>query len=47
MNAGQAIDQAAAMSLERETVSGLFGTADREEGLRAFRARRTPTFSGN
>jgi hypothetical protein len=29
------------------TVAGLFGTGDREEGLRSFRQRRVPTFIGS
>jgi enoyl-CoA hydratase len=36
----------AAIRLERETVTGLFGTADREIGLQAFRSRSTPAFTG-
>jgi 1,4-dihydroxy-2-naphthoyl-CoA synthase len=34
------------VTLERETVSMLFGTADRVEGIRAFLDRRAPTFEG-
>jgi enoyl-CoA hydratase len=46
VDAGRAMDLASAVTLERETVAGLFGTSDREEGLRAFRARKPPTFTG-
>ena len=35
-----------AITLERETVSMLFGTEDRVEGVRAFLEKRTPTFEG-
>jgi enoyl-CoA hydratase len=36
----------AAVTLERETVSMLFGTADRVEGVRAFLDKRPATFRG-
>jgi enoyl-CoA hydratase len=36
----------AGVRLERETVAGLFGTDDREIGLRAFRDRTPPVFTG-
>jgi 1,4-dihydroxy-2-naphthoyl-CoA synthase len=32
--------------LERETVSMLFGTDDRVEGVKAFLEKRPPTFVG-
>ncbi|MWA00910.1 enoyl-CoA hydratase/isomerase family protein [Actinomadura sp. LD22] len=35
-----------AIGYERETVSTLFTTLDREEGLKAFRERREPDFQG-
>ncbi len=43
---GAAMNLDAAVRLERETVAGLFGTDDREIGLRAFRSRTPPTFTG-
>jgi enoyl-CoA hydratase len=35
-----------AVVLERSTVSGLFDTDDRREGIAAFNAKRAPSFSG-
>src|SRR3954454_983831 len=35
-----------AVLLERQTVSGLFDTDDRREGIAAFNAKRAPSFSG-
>ncbi len=43
---GLGMDLAAAISYEGESVSMLFGTADRAAGLAAFRERRPPTFTG-
>lgn len=44
---GLGMDLAAAISYEGESVSMLFGTADRAAGLAAFRARRPPAFTGH
>jgi enoyl-CoA hydratase len=44
---GPGMDLAAAISYEGESVSMLFGTADRAAGLAAFRARRPPAFTGH
>jgi enoyl-CoA hydratase len=44
---GASMDLTNAVRLERETVARLFGTADRAEGLRSFRARRPPKFTGS
>ena len=46
IDAGVAMDLDAAIGYERETVSVLFSSADRAEGLKAFRERRTPDFRG-
>jgi enoyl-CoA hydratase len=43
---GASLSLDAGVHLERETVAGLFGTEDREIGLRAFRARTPPAFTG-
>ncbi|MET9089701.1 enoyl-CoA hydratase/isomerase family protein [Streptomyces sp. NPDC004237] len=43
---GLGMDLAAAVALEQETVSVLFATEDRAEGLRAFRDRRPGEFRG-
>jgi enoyl-CoA hydratase/carnithine racemase len=43
---GTAISLEAALALERETVSMLFDTNDRVEGIAAFVERRPPTFRG-
>jgi enoyl-CoA hydratase len=43
---GLPMDLDAAIGYERETVSVLFSSADRLEGLRAFRERRAPDFRG-
>ncbi|MCH5675579.1 enoyl-CoA hydratase/isomerase family protein [Streptomyces gilvus] len=43
---GLAMDLNAAIAFERETVTALFSTLDREEGLKAFRERREPEFQG-
>ncbi len=44
---GPGMDLAAAISYERESVSMLFGTADRTAGLAAFRARQPAVFTGH
>ena len=43
---GLGMDLDAAIAYERESVSILFGTADRAEGLTAFRERRPADFAG-
>lgn len=43
---GRLMDLDTAIGYERETVTVLFSTGDRLEGLRAFRERRTPDFRG-
>ncbi|MFJ1968180.1 enoyl-CoA hydratase/isomerase family protein [Streptomyces sp. NPDC087903] len=43
---GLGMDLAAAIAYERETVSVLFSTEDRAEGLKAFRERRPGEFRG-
>lgn len=43
---GVTMPLAAGIVLERETVAGLFGTADRLEGIAAFLEKRPPDFSG-
>jgi enoyl-CoA hydratase len=43
---GLGMDLASAISYEGESVSMLFGTADRAAGLTAFRGRRPPAFTG-
>lgn len=43
---GLRMDLASGIDYERETVSVLFTSEDREEGLRAFRARRPGEFRG-
>ena len=43
---GPTLSLAAAVALERDTVSALFGTEDRAEGVRAFLERRVPRFRG-
>ncbi len=40
------LDLDAAIACERESVTALFGTADRAEGLAAFRERRPGNFTG-
>jgi enoyl-CoA hydratase len=47
IDSGGSMDLTNAVALERETVAGLFGTVDREEGLRSFRQRTAPTFIGS
>ncbi len=44
---GLGMDLAAAISYEGESVSMLFGTADRAAGLEAFHQRRPPAFTGH
>lgn len=46
VDTGQVMPLDAATVLERETVAGLFGTADRAEGTAAFFAKRPPRFTG-
>ena len=42
----QNTDLASGMEAERLTVTSLFDTADRNEGMRAFLEKRAPTFTG-
>ena len=46
IDGGQAMDLAAAIQLERETVAGLFATNDRRIGVAAFRSRSAAEFTG-
>ncbi|MBA2945740.1 enoyl-CoA hydratase/isomerase family protein [Streptomyces himalayensis] len=46
INHGLGMDLEAAIAYERETVSVLFSTEDRAEGLKAFRERRPGEFRG-
>jgi enoyl-CoA hydratase len=43
---GVGLPEAAAVDLERQTVSMLFGTEDRVEGVTAFLEKRSPSFRG-
>ena len=43
---GLGMELDSAIAYERETVSTLFTTLDRDEGLKAFRERREPNFQG-
>jgi enoyl-CoA hydratase len=47
IEAGPGMDLAAAIGYEGESVAMLFGTADRDAGLAAFRERRPPVFTGH
>lgn len=44
---GTALDVQAAVALEQQAVTALWGTRDREEGTRAFLEKRLPKFSGS
>ncbi|MCX2934745.1 enoyl-CoA hydratase/isomerase family protein [Mycobacterium sp. CVI_P3] len=46
IDGGAAMSLASAVAYEREAVSMLFTSSDRDEGLRAFRERRKPVFRG-
>ena len=46
LGAGLGLPEATAIELERQTVSMLFGSEDRLEGLSAFLEKRAPTFGG-
>jgi enoyl-CoA hydratase len=46
LSAGSAVPFDAAVDLERQTVSMLFGTDDRVEGVAAFLDKRQPSFEG-
>ncbi len=47
VDVGGQLPLASGIVLERDTVSSLFDTADRVEGIAAFGQKRPPTFTGN